>query len=321
MQTKEKILKILGNKGKVTTAELTKTLGVSDRFVRKMLNSLLEEGKVEKTGTPPVVYYYSVRNETSNVTNSQKEAINANYLYVSAGGEYYEGFTGFIKWCEKTKQNVEKTAKEYVETLNKYLKYKDSKTGLIDGMSKLKTTYSTIYLDKVFYIDFYSIERFGKTKLGQILLYAKQSQDLNLIKKAVEMIRPSIEKVIINEKIDGICYVPPTVKRQVQLMEETKKLLDIKVNEVRVEKIKTEIIVPQKTLSKVSDRVANAEKTFEVTENRIYNNILIIDDAVGSGATLNEIAKKIKENGICKGKIIGVAMTGSFKGFDVISEI
>ena len=47
----------------------------------------------------------------------------------------------------------------------------------------------------------------------------------------------------------------------------------------------------------------------------------MVDDAVGSGATLNEIAKKIRDRKICKGKIIGLAITGSFKGFDVISEV
>ena len=53
----------------------------------------------------------------------------------------------------------------------------------------------------------------------------------------------------------------------------------------------------------------------------MYNNILLIDDAVGSGSTINETAKKIKQKGICKGRVIGLAITGSFKGFDVISEV
>jgi predicted amidophosphoribosyltransferase len=51
-----------------------------------------------------------------------------------------------------------------------------------------------------------------------------------------------------------------------------------------------------------------------------YNRILIIDDAIGSGATINEIAIKIREKGIAK-EIIGLAITGSYKGFEVISEL
>ncbi len=46
----------------------------------------------------------------------------------------------------------------------------------------------------------------------------------------------------------------------------------------------------------------------------------LIDDAVGSGATLQETARKIKDRGIAK-KVYGVALVGSIKGFEVISEV
>ena len=88
-----------------------------------------------------------------------------------------------------------------------------------------------------------------------------------------------------------------------------------------IEKAKTFVAVPQKTLSRLEDRIENATKTIIVTERARFKNILLIDDAVGSGATLNETAKKIKEQDICRGKVIGLALTGSFKGFDVISEV
>ena len=48
--------------------------------------------------------------------------------------------------------------------------------------------------------------------------------------------------------------------------------------------------------------------------------MVLIDDALGSGATLNEVAKKIKNQKVAK-EIIGVAITGSFSGFEVISEV
>jgi hypothetical protein len=41
---------------------------------------------------------------------------------------------------------------------------------------------------------------------------------------------------------------------------------------------------------------------------------------VGSWATLNETAKKIKQAHIAK-KVIGVAIVWSYKGFEVINEI
>ena len=48
--------------------------------------------------------------------------------------------------------------------------------------------------------------------------------------------------------------------------------------------------------------------------------ILLIDDALGSGATLNETAQKIKNQKLAE-TVIGLAITGSFSGFDVISEV
>ena len=85
--------------------------------------------------------------------------------------------------------------------------------------------------------------------------------------------------------------------------------------------IKTEIIVPQKTLSKLEDRVENAKKTIIVGDKKGYRNVLLIDDAVGSGATMNETAKQVRNKQLVTGDIIGLAITGSFKGFDVISEV
>jgi predicted amidophosphoribosyltransferase len=64
-----------------------------------------------------------------------------------------------------------------------------------------------------------------------------------------------------------------------------------------------------------------AEQHFFIDSSNGYKNILLIDDAVGSGATFNEVAKKIKDQKIVYEKVIGLSLTGIFKGFDVVSEI
>jgi len=206
-----------------------------------------------------------------------------------------------------------------MKTWEKYDSFR--KDGLIDGLAKIKMTFSQVNLDDLFYLDFYSIERFGKTKLGQLLLYAKQSQDKSLMKELAAAIKPKVDKVIKKYKIDGVGFIPPTVKRETQLMKELERNLQLNARMIPIVKIMTEVAVPQKTLNKLEDRVENAKKTIIVNDSKLYNNILIIDDAVGSGATLNETAGQIKAKGICRGKIIGLAITGSFKGFDVISEV
>ena len=212
-----------------------------------------------------------------------------------------------------------KTSQEYITTIKKYDRFR--KNGLINGMMKIKKTFKKVFLDKIFYLDFYSIERFGKTKLGQKLLYSKQSQNKELINELIIEIRRLILKVIDKYNINGILFIPPSVKREIQFMKALEKQLRLPIKTLAVGKVKTPIIIPQKTLNKLEDRIENAKQTIVVEDRNLYKNILLVDDAVGSGATLNEVAKQIKQKNLCTGQIISLAITGSFKGFDVISEV
>lgn len=322
--TSQKILEYIIRKGQATGSELTDVFDISDRAIRKQLSKLLELGEIYKIGKPPKVYYLiakvqGVKVTSENVTVKIKKRINQEFLIITPTGERKEGFEGFIYWCEKNNLPIEKTADEYLKTVAKYDKYK--KSGLIDGFSKLKNTFEEVFLDEVYYLDFYSIERFGKTRLGQLLLYAKQSQNKVLMKEVINKIKPSINKIVKKFKIDGLGFIPPTVKREIQLMKVLEKGLHENIRKVKIAKVKTMVAVPQKTLNKLADRIENARNTIIIEENSSFKNILLIDDAVGSGATLNETAKKIRDKKICKGRIIGLALTGSFKGFDVISEV
>jgi predicted amidophosphoribosyltransferase len=98
--------------------------------------------------------------------------------------------------------------------------------------------------------------------------------------------------------------------------------LQINLPEITATKIPSLTKVPQKTLRKLSDRIVNAQSTIAINPNQNINgNVLILDDAVGSGATLNETARKIKNISMQKIKVYGYAVVGSRKGFDVISEV
>lgn len=324
MTTSEKILQYIAKNRQASGKEITEYLGdISSRAVRKQLKNLLEKGLLTKVGHPPKVYYLLATRKKMPIGNLVNSAIryiiNDRYLFISPTGQAKSGWEGFVAWCEKTKQDPIKTAHEYIQTLKKYDRFR--KDHVIDGMKKMRQTFGQVYLDKLFYLDFYSIERFGKTKLGQMLLYAKQSQNRDLIRKLIVEIHPRVTAIVRKFNIDGVLFIPPTVKREVQFMKELESQLQLPIRIVSVEKVKTDIVVPQKTLTKLDDRIENAKHTIIVDEKSRYNNILFIDDAVGSGATMNETAKQIKKKELCRGKVIGLAITGSFKGFDVISEV
>lgn len=320
--TEDKIMAYIKGRGQVTANDLTEHLRISRQAVHRQISRLQEEGLIYKIGKPPKVFYLitedKVKQEDATIDKKTKKVIDENFLNITASGERQEGFEGFVNWCLKRKDPIEKTAKEYVETLKKYRHYK--KDGLINGMYKMKGTFPNTPVDKLFYLDFYSIERFGKTKLGQLLLYAKQSQNRGLIKELVDQIRPQIEKLIKKYKVEAVGFIPPTVKREVQLMRELERQLHLTNPKISIVKVKTPVIVPQKTLNKLEDRIENAKRTIVVDETKKFKTVLLIDDALGSGATINETAKKIKSQQLAK-TIIGLAITGSFSGFEVISEV
>jgi phosphoribosylpyrophosphate synthetase len=319
---KIKIIEYIKKHGRVSANQLSNNFDLSRQMIHRHLIDLIHKGVIDKIGTPPKVFYFIKKEKVAeneiDIDKKTKKTIEKNYLIITSSGERKSGVEGFIYWCDKNKLPIEKTTQEYVETLKKYEKFK--KNELINGTVKIKSTFKEVALKHLFYLDFYSIERFGKTKLGQLLLYAKQSQNKKLMKELIDVIRPRVVQIIIKYKIDGIGFIPPTVKRETQFMKILENYLKLQVKTLKISKIKTDIVVPQKTLNKLDDRIDNAKKTIVVEDYSQYNNVLLIDDAVGSGATLNETAAQIKQNKIAK-NVIGLAITGSFKGFDVISEV
>ena len=321
--TAQKILDYISQNIQASPKDLYSSLDIGPRAVFKQLNVLYEKRLIQKIGQPPKVYYtltdQKARAAAPALDQQTQGLINAHFYYVSPLGEEKKGLDGFEAWCHKQGLDTAKTAKEYVSTLAKYDQYK--KNGLIDGMHKIRSTFGHVALDHLFYLDFYAIERFGKTRLGQMLLLAKSSQNKKQITVLIEAIAPAIKDVIGRYKIDAVGFIPPTVKREVQLINELKKRLYIEQRILSIVKTRTAVMIAQKTLNRLQDRVDNAKQTIIVEDKTPFNNVLLIDDAVGSGATLNETAAQIKRKKLCRGKIIGLAIVGSFKGFDVISEV
>lgn len=136
----------------------------------------------------------------------------------------------------------------------------------------------------------------------------------------MEQIGNNIKKFVTAQKADAVGFVPPTIRREVQIMKFIEEKLNIALPVIEIKKISGIIPVPQKSLSKLDERIKNAENTFAIIEQREFKHIILIDDAVGSGSTLNQIAGKIKSKNIAR-KVTGLALVGSFKGFDVVTDV
>ncbi|MEA3355112.1 MAG: hypothetical protein U9Q63_01340 [Patescibacteria group bacterium] len=327
--TRQIFLKIIDKKGQVRPKDLVENLQISSVAVHKHLKKLLKQNKITKIGKPPLVFYKlkkdvsSRQKDLKKIDKTSKDFIDNNYLQVTATGEMLMGMKGFVNWFKETQpsQIFQSLVQEYVEIRSRSLKSRN-KNGLLSAKKKFTDTFEGCFLDDAFYADFYSLPKFGKTKLGQKVLYAKQSQNIKLMKQIVVDIKDKLNQLIKLKKIQASAFVPHSVPRKKPLLKIIKKSLNLSIPNIEVVKAYTgDVIVAQKSLSKLKDRVQNARETLIIKNAAVdFKRVLIIDDAVGSGATLNEIAKKLKQrSGV--DKVYGFAIVGSMKGFEVITEI
>lgn len=307
--------------------DLARVWNLNVSSAKKYIKRFVDQGLISKQGLPPkkILYSYNFSDFKYNFSKEQEEIISKNYVYLSPDGQILKGLKGFIYWAEKksNRKDLELLAQEYINTRNKYYK-KNKSVSLIDASDKLEQVFhGQIYLKKLFHRDFDALPVFGKTYLSQIIRIAKSGQENKAImSEIVSNIQQSIDKIISKYNIQALGFIPPTVARKNQLISFFAKKIKHNLPVIRIEKIKSFVPVQQKSLRKIEDRILNAKKTIVVNHNLNYENVLLIDDVTGSGATLNETAKKLIKQGIAQ-NVYGFTVTGSAKAgvFDIISDV
>lgn len=293
--------------------------------MHRHLKDLIERKEIIKIGKTPRVFYK--KNEIQErspilLENKAIEFLNQNYYNYDSDGHILGGYDGFQKRCQQRSLDIKTQYQQFYIFSKNTQKLKD-KYGLINGYKYLSPKLGEIYVDKLFFVDAYQVGQFGRSKLGSITFYAKQSQNKELIKKVVEQIKYPILSYIKQNKIDGICFAPPSIKRGVQLLTEIKKNLEIALPEIKLTKIfPTEVVIPQKSLRSMEQRKKNAQNTiFVETGQAPAQNLLLIDDFIGSGSTINFCAQKIK-NAKLANKVHSICLLGNIDTkYEVINEI
>lgn len=135
-----------------------------------------------------------------------------------------------------------------------------------------------------------------KDYLSKQLFFTKQYQDKQQFKNLISLFYRNLKCLLTTFDIDAIALTPPSISRKVQILDLVDQLLDPSIPRVPLIKYSpSKILIPQKSLKRPEDRIRNAKNTIFIREEAIhYNTVLLIDDFVGSGATLNETAIKLK---------------------------
>ena len=321
MNTEEKIIEYLSMVPQEKPGILSQKIGVGLVMVHRVLKKLTQEGVVEKIGSAPKVYYRIQKHSIARISKEYNDLpdLVSNFYMITPDGQKQEGISAFVMWCEKRGFNVPEKAHEYEQEYKKY-----STGNIINATQKIKASFpGNVQLDSLVYLQPYSIPVFGKTKLSQMLFHGKQTQNREILVEVFNYIKQDVITYISNNAIDAVAFIPPTLKREVQAMDVLKNVLNLTLPIIEIEKIKTPIMVQQKSLKDINDRILNAQNTMIIPKyykDTQYQKILLIDDFAGSGATLNVLAGKIKSQHIAQ-ECHGLAITGSMNGFDVIREI
>lgn len=306
-QSLQQVLDLFQENEYLWATEISQKLNKSRVIIHKYLKELINQNKLEKVGTWAYTKYKSVFFIESNKVDYKKNNFLPNYTDEKLLEEIFFKFTPewnilkwflwFEKWCEERDLDIEAKLKSFKSIYN-HLQSLQNECWLLQAKESFWKHFEKIFLDNIYYADQYKRMEFWRWKLAEITFYAKQSQNKDLILQSIQQITLQLKCIIKRENIDAIAMVPWSIERKNQLLSFLKNdLKSLNLPFVNIIKYyQNNIAIPQKTLKTREQRIQNAKNTIFINDNNIkmYSKILLIDDFVWSGSTLNETAKKLK---------------------------
>jgi DNA-binding HxlR family transcriptional regulator len=323
-ETRTIIIAYIKSKGMAGPSEIASYCKISNQALHAQLRKLVSEGVLRRLGSPPKTLYapMETKRDLPKLGPDLEALIEAEFSFLSPTGELESGVAAFQEWvrAKKLERDFETLAGAYKKVWHSV--YGSDKATPLDTTNRLSGIHSELALDAAYISDFYALPQFGKTPLGNLVHVVKTAYQQVYMDRIVQVIKQDLNSLMIKLKVDTVLFYPHSIPRKKQLMPSLKKALGLGFAEIYVRKVfYGDIPVAQKSLPKIQDRILNAQKTIFIEDFSITpHNVLVLDDAIGSGATLNELAKILKGKYGIK-RCYAYALVGSYKGFDVISAV
>ena len=109
MNIKNKIEILFEEKIELTANTIASELNISNQYVHRILNQLVESNKIERIGRPPKTIYrikdVTIPNNLVNGIISKEKQIflEENFLLITELGQMLKGLEAFENWCQKRK--------------------------------------------------------------------------------------------------------------------------------------------------------------------------------------------------------------------------
>ena len=306
--------------------------------VHKYLKQLYDEWKLQKIGKPPSVQYklseseqkiqWEIDVKEKNLTRlifwyQERIILDKAFLKFWPTGRLYTWIQGLAGWCHDCSLGYHQKIDDYIKIV-KYIESQQDECWLLSADEAFGKDFEEKYVDKAYYADQYKYMDFWRGKLAELTFYAKQSQNKKLIAESIAEILPKLECHILRQKYDALAIIPWSIKRENQLLRFLKKELEsFGLPFVNIVKYSSSgICIPQKSLKTRRERIDNAKNTIFIDDENMqqYKKVFLIDDFVGSWSTLNETAKKLKEQWVQE--VVGFAFVWNTNlHYEVIREI
>lgn len=170
----------------------------------------------------------------------------------------------------------------------------------------------TPYIDEIYYSCFYN--RFIRDSIHGF----KFEREPYLYKAFGEILLLTIEELRLDKKIDAIAFVPIHKKKEALRGYNQSELLatfvanNLDIPLLKNHLLKTKFTIDQNKLDKV-ERRNNLKNSFKAINIKDFKDkeILLIDDIITTGSTMEECAKILKESGAKS--IYGLALTSGMR--------
>jgi hypothetical protein len=323
MRARDRILDMFGDYHELTVKEIVERTSFTKQMIHYAINQLLRANKIERIGHTPSTIYRRIATEIPDQYPEclrDKGAELDEFAVVTETGELLEGTGAFVHWCSRHSQPPAETLNEYRLLRERGNRY-DNVYGMVDGHNRLQKIMGpdNTWLNELYYLDYDTMGRFGKTRLGTLVNHSKHGRSRELMGVLMKDITPRIEDFLRLQRPEAVAFVPPVISREVQLMTFIQSRLSLPLPIVNIRKISGKTAIPQNSIPNVKERIINSDCNFSVSGHHAYGKIVLIDDAVDSGATLNQIAYKIKHKHLAY-DVAGLAIVGNLEGFTTIAQ-
>ena len=307
-------------------SDLEKASGISRTLIHRYLKDLCEDGYIERIGSAPKSSYHFLRRPPIII---KSPLIKKQFIFKDSTGKVHTGIEAFMMWSENAlkKYTLQEKVSMYEKSMQELSSMKNA-SGVFPLDAKLEEFHTKtgegIYIESLSSAFLYSLHGFGRTREATLLDIAKEGSERNMKfgNQLLTYFLSVLFEYLQHHHFDAVAFIPPSASRKVQIIsllrERFSNMSSIPI--IGVRKKHGEVTQQQKHLKGIMERLENANRTLYISPTEgPYETVLLIDDLIGSCATINQVAKKFVTSGIAK-NVHGIGIIGIKSGFEVVKK-